>query len=287
MKILLVILFAILLQIGCKSEDKSQVGLKDSESKGSLFIIGGGSRPDEMVKRMIEESGINDQGYMVILPMSSELPDSAIIWSSEQFLKQGVAHVTGFNFKKEEIPSAQWIDSLANASLIYISGGNQNRFMEIVGGNEIEEAIHHAYKRGAMIAGTSAGAAVMSQVMITGNELKSPDYRPTFRTIESDNIETANGLGLITTAIIDQHFVWRSRYNRLFSAVIEFPQLKGIGIDESTAILVKNDQAEVVGISQVIVFTNPENSYLEKDGKLAARNININIYLTGEKFPIH
>jgi cyanophycinase len=276
---------AIILISSCNIIDNSDSD-KELTIEGSLFIIGGGSRPNEMMVRMIKESGLDKGGYAVILPMSSELPDSAIIWSSEQFIKNGVHNIVGFNFTKDLIPPNDWIDSLKNANLIYISGGNQNRFMEIVKGTKIEKAIHFAYEHGAMIAGTSAGAAVMSHVMITGNELRTPEYRPTFRTIEAHNLETSEGLGLLSTAIIDQHFIWRSRHNRLFSAVIEFPHLTGIGIDESTAILIRNNTVEVVGVSQVMVFENPDNSYIEKNSKLAARNLRIDIYHPGEKFEL-
>lgn len=255
-----------------------------TEIKGSLFIIGGGSRPDHLVNRMIDEAGLRDGGYVVILPMSSSVPDSAIIWASEQFLKNGINKVTGFNFLPGQSPSTQWIDSLKNASLIYISGGDQNRFMTIAGENEIENAIKTAWKNGAMIAGTSAGAAVMSELMITGDELRYPDYTSTFRTIESENIKLGRGLGLVTTAIIDQHFVWRSRHNRLLTAIIEHPEIMGIGIDESTAILVRGATAEVAGDSQVMVFRNPEKSIIEKNTKLGARNLTVDIYLPGEKF---
>jgi cyanophycinase len=269
----------------CQNDSKDQLSFNNS-GLGSLFIIGGGTRPNDMVLRMIEESPLDNKGYVVILPMASEIPDSAVIWSSEQFKHNGVKNITGFNFLPNVEPSADWLDSLKNASLIYISGGDQNRFMNVIRGSEIERAIHEAFTNGAMIAGTSAGAAVMSHIMITGNELKSQQYRPTFQIIESDNIETSEGLGLINSAIVDQHFIIRSRHNRLISSVIEFPELKGIGIDESTAILVQGDSAEVVGSSQVMVFQNPDRSHKEKYGKLGVRNLRIDIYLPGEKFSI-
>jgi cyanophycinase len=260
---------------------------KEPTVAGSLFIIGGGSRPAELVKRMIEEAGLPEKGYVVILPMASSVPDSAILWSGEQFYEHGVQNVAGFNFKHNEPAKEAWLDSLRNASLIYISGGDQNKFMEIAGGTEIAAAISDAYTSGALVAGTSAGAAVMSRLMITGNELRNPEYTSTFRSIESKNLELSNGLGFIKSAIIDQHFIWRSRHNRLFTAVIENPEMMGIGIDESTAILVKGNQAEVVGSAQVMVFKNPDKSIHEFDGKLGARNIRIDIYLPGDKFALN
>lgn len=285
MKSLFLISISVFFLASCNLFD-DRANEKHTGIRGSLFIIGGGSRPDNLVNRMIDEAGLREGGYVVILPMSSSVPDSAIVWASEQFLRNGIIQVTGFNFLPEQSPPLQWIDSLKNASLIYISGGDQNRFMAVTGENEIENAIWSAFKNGAMIAGTSAGAAVMSELMITGDELRYPDYTSTFRTIESENIKLGRGLGLINTAIIDQHFVWRSRHNRLLTAIIEHPDLMGIGIDESTAILVRGSKAEVVGNSQVMVFRNPKKSQKEKNTKLGARNLTIDIYLPGEKFPI-
>src|SRR5690606_26810252 len=97
--------------------------------------------------------------------------------------------------------------SITNAKMIYISGGDQNRFMDIIAGTAIEKAIHQSYANGNLIAGTSAGAAVMSKLMITGEELKHPNA--SLRNIESDNIEIGTGLGMLNQVIIDQHFVKR------------------------------------------------------------------------------
>jgi cyanophycinase len=104
--------------------------------------------------------------------------------------------------------------------------------------------------------------------------------------LESENIETKIGLGLITSIVVDQHFVKRSRYNRLLTAIIEYPELVGIGIDESTAVLVFGKQMEVVGESQVIVFKNPEQSKNIVNNKLGAHGILLTIYLPGETFTI-
>lgn len=253
---------------------------------GRLFIIGGGSRPAEMVNRMIDEAGVRDQGYVVILPMSSAEPDSAIVWSGQQFVRQGVAHVTGFNFIAGETPPQHWLDSLRNAPLIYISGGSQGRFMNVVDGTPIFDAIHEAFANGALIAGTSAGAAVMSEKMITGDQLRYTEYRPTFPVIEADNIDLADGLGLLKTAIIDQHFVWRSRHNRLITSVLEYPNLPGIGIDEATAILVSGNTAEVVGISQVLVFRNPGASRTNYNEKMGGKGLILDVFLPGDTFTI-
>lgn len=254
------------------------------KGSGKLFIIGGGSRSDDMVERIIAEAGLRNGGYGVILPMSSSEPDSAVWYAKQQFVKKGLTNIRGLHFEKGAQPAPAKLDSLRKARLIYISGGDQNRFMEVVAGTEIEKAIHQAFKNGSLIGGTSAGAALMSEQMITGNELKHPDYSSTFRNIEAENIEIKKGLGLISNAIIDQHFVKRSRHNRLITAVIEYPGVKGIGIDESTAILVSGNEAEVVGESQVLVWENPKRSKEVRNGLLAAKGLVLSVYLAGEKF---
>ena len=262
--------------------------VNDVSPDGKLFIIGGGHRSEALMDRLAKEAGVYEGGNIVILPMSSSVPDSAIIWSGESFLELGIEpeRIKGYNFQLGEEPKKEWLESLREAKLIYISGGDQNRFMDVVEDSPIKDAIIEAYNKGAMVAGTSAGAAVMSEKMITGDELRYEEYHPTFRTIETENIELKPGLGLITTAIIDQHFVWRSRYNRILTAILEHPELLGIGIDESTALLVEGDTAEVVGVSQVLVFRNPERSSIVHNNIYGARNLVLDIYLPGDKFSI-
>jgi len=263
-----------------------QMSAGKNPPKGKLFIIGGGSRSDAMIKRLISEANLQNGGYVYILPMASEEADSAIIWSGEQFYRNGLTKIAGHNFKAGEVQQQIHVDSIENASLIYISGGDQSRFMKAVTGTPVFDAIHKAYQKGAVIAGTSAGAAVMSSKMITGNELKYPEYHETFRHIESENIEFEKGLGLLENAIIDQHFLIRSRHNRLITAVLEYPEIPGIGIDEATAILVKGNSAEVVGNSQVLVFRNKSKTKKQKATKMGADNIQLEIYVPGDKFLI-
>lgn len=271
---------------GCEQTEQNNKPAPANLNKGQLFIIGGGKRPTDMIKKLVELAKLDKEGYGIILPMSSAEHDSAIFYAKIQFSDLGLNNVTGINFLKDQAATQQQLDSLKGASMIYISGGDQNKFMDIVHNTPIEAAIKEAYKNGSIIAGTSAGAAVMSKMMITGNELKYSKYEETFSHIESDNIELNEGLGLVETAIIDQHFVKRSRYNRLLSAVIEHPDKVGIGIDESTAIIVKGDSAEVVGNAQVILFRNPNNSKKNQEELLGADNLSIDVLLPGAKFSL-
>lgn len=254
-----------------------------SQPKGTLVIIGGGERPPSIVDRMIQESGLRTGGFGVVLPMSSA-SDSAVYYAAEPFRKAGITNLYGLRFRKGETPSQSGLDSIRKAKLIYITGGDQNRFMAVVEGTSIKTAIQEAYRNGTVVAGTSAGAAVMCENMITGNQLRDTTYTSTFRTIESKNLEIKPGLALVTGVLIDQHFLARSRHNRLLTGVIEYPDHVGIGIDESTAIVVKGKAIEVIGDSQVLVIENPGRSRKQHGSKLVAKGLLTSIYVAGEKF---
>ena len=191
------------------------------------------------------------------------------------------------NFNKQTATNLVLVDSLQNAKLIFISGGDQSRFMKVVSNTPVFKAIHQAYQNGSTVAGTSAGAAVMCENMITGNQKLESKYTATFDNIRYDNLETAIGLGLIKNVIIDQHFLKRSRYNRLLSGLVEFPTHIGIGIDESTAIIVRNKEIEIVGESEVIVVQNPvEITKSPRNNVVSIKKLDMSIYYEGQKFNI-
>jgi len=256
------------------------------KNKGKLFIIGGGNRTVEMLNELVDLAGIRKDGYMYVLPMAGSEPDSSIIWTKEDFSGIEVNKISGYNFHKGEVPPQPQLDSLRNAKLIYISGGDQARFMAVVLNTPIMDAIHQAYNNGAVISGTSAGAAVMSNKMITGNQIKHTDPNANFNSIEADNIEITQGLGMLNDVIIDQHFIKRQRLNRLVAASIENPEQLCVGIDESTAIIVDGDDATVTGISQVIVIKNTRHEKIIKNGLLGTDGLKISVYLPGQKFKL-
>ncbi|HEU0055062.1 MAG TPA: cyanophycinase, partial [Longimicrobium sp.] len=122
------------------------------------------------------------------------------------------------------------------------------------------EAIRRRYREGAVLGGTSAGAAIMSDSMLTGNQYRegvdtAGYYDDEYPRVARRSIQVVRGLGFLHGAIVDQHFLRRERQNRLLSAVLERPSLVGVGIDESTAILVRPDgRWEVLGASSVLVM---------------------------------
>jgi cyanophycinase len=159
--------------------------------------------------------------------------------------------------------------------------------MSVVNNTPLLDALHEAYNNGAVIAGTSAGAAVMSKKMITGNQKKHPESETGFTSMESENVEVIQGLGFLTNVIIDQHFIRRQRLNRLVSVSIENPAELCVGIDESTAIIVEGDEATVTGLHQVVVIKNTAAIKKVKNGLLGTEGLQLSVYLPGQKFKLN
>jgi cyanophycinase len=284
MKNIIFLIFLLTAVCGCEnSNSETEV----NRPEGKLYIIGGGKRPAAMVAEMISLAQLNTNGhYAIVLPMASEEPDTSFFYFAKPFRGQGLDKI--YNFFSLDVTSfsPERLDSVRNANLIFITGGDQNRFMQIVQNTPLHTAIIEAYQKGAVIGGTSAGAAVQSKKMITGNELKYPEYTGQYRTIEAENIEIAQGLGLLETAIVDQHFIWRMRMNRLIAAAIENPDELLIGIDESTAIIVEGDSATVTGQSQVVVLHNKMGIKHIENGLLGSAEMVMGVYLPGQRFSL-
>ncbi|RZK59503.1 MAG: cyanophycinase [Pedobacter sp.] len=255
-------------------------------AKGNLFIVGGGDRSDELIKQLVITSSFNAKDYIIVLPMASEIPDTGFKYISLQLKKHTNIAIKNFNFSKHDVNDKKWIDSLAGAKLIYILGGDQNRFMKSVLGTPVYTAIHKAYNNGSTIAGTSAGAAVMSKYMITGKQLLDTVYKETFNKLWDKNVEFAEGLGLLQNTIIDQHFLKRNRYNRLISSLAAHPDLVCVGIDEGTAIIVHGNKATVAGDSQVIRFAVPKNPQTTSKGLIKFSNAEFGVFTAGDVIKI-
>lgn len=258
-----------------------------STAQGKLFIMGGGDRPPALMRALVTTAGMRPTDYVIVLPMSSASPDTSYHYFKADLEPVCKNAIVNFNFTAGQLNNKTWLDSLEKAKLIFITGGDQDRFMNAVINTQVYNAIHHAYRHGATIAGTSAGAAVMSQYMITGRQLTDTVYRPTFGKVHDNNIEFKPGLGLLTAAVVDQHFIVRSRYNRLLSALAEFPSLACIGVDEATAIIVQGNKVKVTGASQVIVMQDPEGLKITTGGLIKLEDMKFSIYADGDEFTLN
>ncbi len=256
--------------------------------KGYLFIIGGGSRPETMMRKFVDLAANFGGGGIVIFTMASGVPHEVGPELVEEFRRLDVNPVVYYQLTREEAlePGSERI--LEEAGGVYFAGGVQSRLTDILLDTPLHQKLLELHRRGCVIGGTSAGAAVMSEIMITGDERREVREGREWSTIEAENVITVRGFGLVKEAIVDQHFVARKRHNRLMSLVLEKPVQVGLGIDESTAVLIRPDGAyEVLGDNQVIVYdARRAGAFQSETGRLGGHGIAVHVLLQGDVFHI-
>lgn len=234
-----------------------------------LVLIGGGERSAAVVSRFVEWAG-KDKARILIITWASGVPQESFESLKEDFKKFPTssfehAPLAPLDAGKRE----KFLQQLKNATGVFFSGGDQNRIMEVLKDESLYNALRERYKSGVVFGGTSAGAALMSTPMMTGeNDLK---------VIDGAKVGTRQGLGLLPNTILDQHFIVRQRENRLFGLILQNPSVLGVGIDEDTALLVKDNRfAEVIGATYVMFV----------DGSSKKATFVINLLKAGEQFDL-
>lgn len=257
-----------------------------AQPKGKLLIVGG-MQSDEIVQKFVEISG-GAESRIMIIPNASSEPKRSSELQHEEFAKYG-GNSDYVLFDRETVDNQENLDKMEWANAVFFLGGDQSDLTKDMLGTKLLQKVFDIYNSGGVVGGSSAGAAVMSKIMITGNELVNKDSTRYYVTIEKNNIETVEGFGFLNTVIIDQHFLMRKRLNRLISVVLENPDKLGVGIDESTGIIVyPNNTFEVIGQSLVLVFDATKSSKITTNDSnyLAADNIQLSILKKGDKYNI-
>jgi cyanophycinase len=259
-----------------------------SNVNGKLLIIGGAEdRQNERVilKKFIELSGENQAKLKFILAASSE-PLS--VWSSYSnvFKNLGATNVEPIALlSREDAYNPDVVSNLLTADGIFMTGGDQSRLMAELWETPAFRAIHQVFHlNGICIAGTSAGAAVMSRQMIAQGQ--APII--TEKGVVSFDI----GLGLVSMAIIDQHFSQRRRLTRLLSALAQRPDLLGVGIDENTGLVITvNESIEVIGDGSVTILDGREmvSNYeeIEAQEKLELLGVRMHLLPSGSSYNVN
>jgi len=252
----------------------------DDSVKGNLIIIGGGKRPAVVMEKFLELAG-GQQARIAVIPMASEY----YLESGQDYEKElhgmGVAEVKAFYIlDSTQANSDSVVQALSRYTGFYFGGGDQNRLTKIFLNTRSMELFHRKYREGAVLGGTSAGAAIMSKIMITGDG--------NWSVIRKDSVIARPGFGFVDRAIIDQHFVKRSRFNRLLALVIQ-NKVKGVGIDESTALWVKpGGQVEVMGESCVLLLDPSKAAFPEQPyhDLLTAKGLQLSVLHAGDYFKL-
>jgi len=255
-------------------------------ARGTLFIVGGGPQPPELVQHFVQLAGGN-AARIIVFAMASEEGEMTGAEKAADLRALG-ASARNLWITREQADTDSLVTLVAGATGIWFGGGDQSRLTRALRGTRTERAIRERYARGAVVGGTSAGAAVMSAVMITGDERRPggarPDTTQGFITIERRDVVTDSGFALLTNAVIDQHFVRRKRHNRLISVVLERAPHLGAGIDESTALIVHPDGHWTVEGASVVVIYDARSATVTGDGTLGVTGLRMHVLPAGSSF---
>jgi cyanophycinase len=213
------------------------------------MVIGGAEdrmRDKVILARFAAFAGGAD-GHVVVISTASSLGDAATETYRQLFEGLDIGSVSGLRpDERREADDPATAKLLADATGVFLTGGNQSRLTQVVAGTRLGDAIANAHDRGAVLAGTSAGASAMASHMVAyGNPGPTPKNRM---------VQLSAGLGIIDGVVIDQHFEQRGRIGRLLALVAQSPSLLGIGIDEDTCAIVFSDRTlHVIGKGAVTI----------------------------------
>lgn len=219
-----------------------------------LVVVGGGKRPQAAMSKFVEWAG-GRTGKVLVITWATSEPESSFEYLRKDFVELGLkaivfAPVAPLTAEKK----SAFLSQLNDATGVFFTGGDQVKTMEVLKDESLVHALKERYEKGIVFGGTSAGAAIMSKQMITGEG--------DFTVIDGKKVETSAGLGLLPDdVIVDQHFIKRQRQNRLFGLILLSGQKFGIGIDEDTALLVTDNRyGHVVGSRQVMTVVPGKNN---------------------------
>ncbi|MDG2214078.1 MAG: cyanophycinase [Verrucomicrobiota bacterium] len=239
---------------------------------GALVIVGGGGTPEMVRKHFVELAG-GKKARIAVLPQASSRPNRGEA-SVEVYSKLGAGEV--YNVTLDDPKKAQ--AQINKATAIWFPGGSQAQLYKALDKAGLVDFVRGRHRAGIPFAGTSAGAAIMSEVMIP-NAPEKPG-------LIGGNTPITKGLSLVPELIVDQHFIARHRMDRLLSAVMDHPDRIGVGIGEATAIVVRGGNFTVMGKGSVVVMDARKAKISDgKAGKLQSGvHLSLNILKAGQTF---
>lgn len=244
---------------------------------GTLIIIGGHEDKTDkrrILKEVVAAAGGTDARLVVLSAASSQPEESGAVYR-RIFSELGARDVSVLPInERKEADDESAAACVRSASGVFFTGGDQLRITGLLGGTALDAALRRGFSEGLVIAGTSAGASVMSSTMIVeGHGDDSP---------KRNTVNMSPGMGFLRQVVVDQHFAQRGRINRLLTAVAQNPHMLGVGIDEDTAIVASGGRFHVIGSQTVTIadgrhlgFSNASES--SQDQPLALTDVRLHV----------
>jgi cyanophycinase len=252
---------------------------------GTVISIGGHEDKEGEKVILHEVASRVGSGRLVVATVASNQPDE--MWETYEpiFRNMGVRHVFHLDVRiREDALEDKRIRVLDDATVVFFTGGDQLKLTSQLGDTPCYERIREIYETGGTLAGTSAGASVMSESMIVAGEGDA-----THRI--GSELRMAPGLGVVSGVLIDQHFAERGRVGRLLGAIAQNPRIVGLGIDENTAAIIARQRLSVLGDGAVYVLDGRKVSYSnlaegEENRTLSVFNVTMHLLSQGDTFDL-
>ena len=248
------ILFVILIIDPLFGQSSKQVTTTIGPSNGTLIILGGGDLSESLIKRFIQIGGGLD-APMVIIPTADGQDNYDDNFGEAGMLKKiGATNVKVLHTTDREIANTEsFVEPLIDAKVVWFSGGRQWRLVDVYKNTLTEKMLWKVLENGGVIGGSSAGATIQGSFLVRGdtrnNQIMMGDHQ--------------EGFGFLKNTAIDQHVLARNRHFDMIEILTQRPEVLGIGIDESTGIIVNGNQFEVIGESYVVVY---DGSFWSREG---------------------
>ena len=236
-------------------------GVTRAETEGTLVIVGGGKMPADVRAEFFKLAGGKDRARLVVLPGASTAADDPKQHDSfvQSWRKLGPVSVQLLHTRDRKVADdPDFVKPLLEATAVWMSGGDQNRLIAAYSGTLLEKDLHKLLKRGGVIGGTSAGAAVMSELMIEGGNAEA---------------RMGPGFGFLKGIVVDQHFVARNRIGRVRGVLAKNKDYAGLGIDEGTAAIIRGQTLTIMGDSTVTAIWSQSSSRPAKEQSLKAGEV--------------
>jgi len=239
----------------------SAVPVVKGPERGALVIVGGGRVGPEILTRFFDLAGGRD-APLVVIPTAAGAESYPDDWSGLKMFKDfGVTNITVLHTSDRKVADSEaFVRPLTTAKAVWFPGGRQWRLVDSYLHTRTQHEVERVLERGGVVGGSSAGASILGSYMVRGAHennfiMMAPGYE--------------EGFGLIKGVAIDQHMLTRNRQDDLEEVVAKHPEVLGIGIDESTAIVVRGQQFEITGASKVAIHDGRvvEKERQQRNGK--------------------
>ncbi|WP_296762624.1 cyanophycinase [Sediminimonas sp.] len=253
-------------------------------SNGKLVAIGGAEdkASETGILRRVLKFAQAPQPRVGVITTASSIPDEVFEQYREVFEKLGAGKVMDIRIRERaDAADTAMLEMISQSDVIFISGGDQMRLTSIFGGSEALAAIRKRYEDGAVVAGTSAGAACQSTTMVYGGQAVDA--------LRKGAVRMTAGFGLIDGVIIDTHFLERGRFSRLMEVGATNPEYLGVGLGEDAAVLFENDTIHAFGPGHVILVDSSEitgsNVFELADGEaVSVHNVKMHALVDGNAY---